>query len=311
MRRLRYAVAGVAMAGSGVYLFVYLYRWEWHRAVIAGVLFLVAETALLGAVILERLRAIERRLDAKGAEAGSTPSEASEARDGAAGGAGADAGADDILARLKDTAPEPKVNFEWLSKQPGEMSVFVPVLLGAGVVLSGVAWVVERLARVTARPVMERGLSVQLAPFALPTGALWRVPATAPVARRWRFLPHLAALAVAALLATVGVDRLADLTQDRPDPFRPDDESSVTISTSSRPERTALETTQAIWGACTTQLGRGFQVLSTTDLGGGNVEVVVRPQIGEYAERRLRGCVADGSADRVAGRVRSITPVQR
>ena len=309
MRRLRYAVAGVAMAGSGVYLFVYLYRWEWHRAVIAGVLLLVAETALLGAVILERLRSIERRLDAKGAEAGSTPSEASKAREGTAGGAGADAGADDILARLKDTAPEPKVNFEWLS-QRGEMSVFVPVLLGAGVVLSGVAWVVERVARVTARPSLERGLSLQLAPFAMPVGTLWGAPV--PVARRGRsVLPHLAAAVVAGLVATVGVDRLADLTQDRPDPVLVDRESSVVIAAASRPERSALETTQAIWGACTTQLGRGFQVLSTTDLGGGNVEVVVRPEIGKYAERRLRGCVADGSTDRIGGFVRSVSPVQR
>jgi hypothetical protein len=48
-----------------------------------------------------------------------------------------------------------------------------------------------------------------------------------------------------------------------------------------------------------------------TELGGGAVEVVVRPQIGRYAERRLRGCVADGSTDRIGGHVRSVTPVSR
>ena len=300
MRKLRYAVVGVAMAGAGVYLFVYLYRWEWHRALTAGVLFLVAEVALLGAVILDRLKSIERRLGARSTGAGggedNEPAQAYHP-------------SDEILARLKDTAPEPKVNFEWLS-QRGEMSVFVPVLLGAGVVLSGVAWLVERVARVTARPSLERGLSLQLAPFAMPVGTLWGAPV--PVARRGRsVLPHLAAAVVAGLVATVGVDRLADLTQDRPDPVLVDRESSVVIAAASRPERSALETTQAIWGACTTQLGRGFQVLSTTDLGGGNVEVVVRPEIGKYAERRLRGCVADGSTDRIGGSVRSVSPVQR
>ena len=297
MRKLRYAVVVLAMAASGVYLFVYLYRWEWHRAMIAGLLFLVAEIALLGATVLDRLRSIERKLGDRSRESADRP--------------GAESGAeDDILARLQQSAPEPKVNFDWLSRQRGEMSVFVPVLLGAGVVLSGVAWVVERVARLTARPAMERGLSLQLAPFAMPVGTLWGVPASAPPRPR-RLLPHLAALALVAVFATVGVGQLADLTQDRPDPLRPDQESSVVIAASSRPERSALEAAQAIWGACTTQLGRGFQALSMTEVGGGAVEVVVRPQVGKYAERRLRGCVADGSTDRIGGHVRSVTPVDR
>ena len=298
MKKVRYAVIGVAMAASGVYLFVYLYRWEWHRAMIAGLLFLVAEIALLGATILDRLRSIERGLGSRSQDPAGVPP-------------GAAAGAEDaILARLQETAPEPKTNFEWLSRQRGELSVFVPVLLGAGVVLSGVAWVVERVARLTARPAMERGLSLQLAPFALPVGTLWGTAAPAP-ARRRHLLPHLGALAVAVLVATVGVDKLADFTQDRPDLLRPDQESAVVIAASSRPERSTLEATQALWGACTTQLGRGFQALSMTELGGGAVEVVVRPQIGRYAERRLRGCVADGSTDRIGGHVRSVTPVSR
>ena len=39
------------------------------------------------------------------------------------------------------------------------MGVFVPVLLGAGAVLSGLAWIVERLARSTAGRVAESGLA--------------------------------------------------------------------------------------------------------------------------------------------------------
>ena len=33
---------------SGTYLVVYLYRWEWNRAVISGVFFLAAEIAYVG-----------------------------------------------------------------------------------------------------------------------------------------------------------------------------------------------------------------------------------------------------------------------
>ncbi len=297
MRKLRYAIVGGAMVASGLYLFVYLYRWEWHRAVIAGVLFLIAEVALVGSAVLERLRSIERRLD--------TPDGRAQDPSGKPA-----VSSDDILARLEDSAPHPRVNFEWLSR-PGGTSVFVPVLLGAGVVLSGVAWVVERLARLTARPALERGLSLQLARFSLPSGALWGAPAPAPVRRR-SLAPHLAAAAVALLLGSVGVDWLGDLTQDRPDVVLPDRESSVVISASAKgPARSSLEATQALWGACTTQLGAGFQVLSMAEVGPGAVEVVVRPEIGKYAERRLRGCITDGSTDRLGAHVRSVTPVDR
>ena len=220
MRKLRYAIVGLAMLASGLYLFVYLYRWEWHRALVAGVLFLAAEVALLGATILDRLRSIEGKLGAgdRGAR-GAGARDGDRVADGDADAKGGRGGSrEEILARLEDTAPEPRVNFDWLTRRSDEMSVFVPVLLGAGVVLSGVAWVVERLARVTARPAMERGLAVQLAPFSMPVGTLWGAPAAEARPRRRRLVLHLAAAAVAGLVGTVGVDQLSARTQDRPDP---------------------------------------------------------------------------------------------
>lgn len=300
MKKLRYAIVIGAMVASGLYLFVYLYRWEWHRAVVAGVMFLIAEVALVGSAILDRLRSLERRTAAT--PGGYKADQASLEKP-------VDATAD-IMARLEESAPEPKVSFEWLSRRD-EMSVFVPVLLGAGVVLSGVAWIVERVARITARPALERGLSLQLAPFSLPAGTFRGAPPAAPPRKR-SLAPHLAAAAVALALATVGVDGLGDLTQDRPDHVLPDQESAVLISASAKgPARTALQATEALWGACTTQLGAGYQALSMTEVGGGSVEVVVRPQVGKYAERRLRGCIADGAADKVGAHVQSITPVDR
>lgn len=58
-------MAGVVLAASGAYVFVYLYRREWNRAIIAGTFFLATEVALLGSAVLTRLRA----LDATGARA--------------------------------------------------------------------------------------------------------------------------------------------------------------------------------------------------------------------------------------------------
>jgi hypothetical protein len=54
------------------------------------------------------------------------------------------------------------------------MGVFVPVLMGMGVVASALAWVIERLARATARPALERRLAARLAPLSWPDGGLVR-----------------------------------------------------------------------------------------------------------------------------------------
>ena len=133
----------VVLVASGIYFFVYLWRWEWNRAVVAGILFLAAEVGLSAAVILDRLRNLSR-------------------------------GAPDpqVLSRLKETAPPARNFFAWLSPRQGHAGVFVPVLLGMGVVASALAAVVERIARSTAKPVMERGLAARLGPLSWPSTGL-------------------------------------------------------------------------------------------------------------------------------------------
>lgn len=286
MKKVRYGVLTIALLSSGTYLFVYLYRWEWHRALVAGVLFVAAEIGLASTAILDRLRSIEGRLQ---------------------GGAVATPASPETLARLKDAAPEPRTNFDWLTRQRSEMSVFVPLLLGAGVVLSAAAWLVERISRVTAGSALERGLANRLVPLSLPAGTLAGAPA--PVPHRRSLVPHVAVALGAIGVATLGLDTLADATQTRPDPKRPGTASAVVVNIASRTPRTSLEATRALWGACTTQLGNGHQVVDMSDLGGGDVHVVVRPQIGKYAERRLRGCIADATTDKIMASVASVRPV--
>lgn len=146
-RRLATALAAATLAGSGTYLFVYLYRWEWNRAIIAGVFFLAAQMALSTSAVLARLRVIE---------AGQRPTDASPR----------------VMGHLRDTAPPPRDAFAWLRPQPDRLGVFVPILMGAGFVLSGLAWVVERLARATATPRLENRLALALGALALPAGHL-------------------------------------------------------------------------------------------------------------------------------------------
>ena len=127
----------VVMAAAGWYVFVYLNRWEWNRAIVSGVIFIAAEVALLGALVLERLTRLTRRVDAL-----ARPDER-------------------VVSVLRSHRPEPLRPFAWLQGS-STTNVFVPVLLGAGVVLSGLAWIVDRIARVTAVPTMERGLASRL-----------------------------------------------------------------------------------------------------------------------------------------------------
>jgi len=131
----------VVLVASGLYFFVYLWRWEWNRAVVAGVLFLAAEVGLATVVVLDRIRRL-------GAEA-----------------------RPETVARIRETAPPARDHFAWL-RPKDQMGVFVPVLMGVGAVVSALAWAVERLARATARPVLERGLAGRMTPIAWPAAGL-------------------------------------------------------------------------------------------------------------------------------------------
>ncbi len=150
--RIAKLLGGVVMATTALYFFVYLWRWEWNRALIAGVLFVATEVAMASATVLNRLHSLSSKLV--------TLADKQAAPDPA------------VLTRIRESAPGPRDHFEWLSPRSGHMGVFVPVLIGMGVVASGLAWLVERLARATAGPVMERGLAGRLGPLAWPTGGL-------------------------------------------------------------------------------------------------------------------------------------------
>jgi hypothetical protein len=69
-----------------------------------------------------------------------------------------------VRARL-DAAPNASRHFAWL-RQPQQLNVFVPVLLGAGIVASGIGWLIERIARMTGRSNTSASLSADLADLA-------------------------------------------------------------------------------------------------------------------------------------------------
>ncbi len=147
-RKMATLIAAATMAATGSYVFIYLARWEWNRALVSSAIFLAAELGLVALMLTARLQRVEQALAAP-------------------------AVADPRVRRhLREAAgPEAEIRFDWLLR-PHQTGVFVPVLMGAGVVLSAIAWVVERIARATVGPVAERNLSRRLGPLELPPHGL-------------------------------------------------------------------------------------------------------------------------------------------
>lgn len=141
---LVWLLAAATLAGAGGYVIVYLVRWEWHRAILVALLFLAVQIAAASALVL---CAVNRTAPcAPGADDGR------------------------LLEHIQRARPT-RDHFAWLRPRNGA-PVFIPVLLGAGVLVSAVAFLVERLAAATAGRAMERGLARDLATVAFPTGGL-------------------------------------------------------------------------------------------------------------------------------------------
>ena len=143
------AVGVLTLLAAAVYFFRYLYYWEWHRALITGIIFVAAEVAVATGMILRKL--------SRSKSAGSTPSTAE-----------ADPA---VLARIQQSRPE-RDHFAWLHPGNGTTNVFITVLLGGGVIVSGLAWAVEKVAGSTATPALERDLVARLDTIRFPTGGL-------------------------------------------------------------------------------------------------------------------------------------------
>ena len=145
-RALVLLLATVTLLLAGGYLFVYLYRWEWNRAIISGIIFLAAEMAVIGWALNSKLNEVGQRAERGRSERIST--------------------------HLADSRNRPTTAFEWLSPRSGGTNVFVPILMGAGLVISGLAWLVEWLGRNTAGRFSDERLARTLSRLALPPGGL-------------------------------------------------------------------------------------------------------------------------------------------
>ncbi|MFE1443918.1 hypothetical protein [Streptomyces sp. NPDC058739] len=292
MKRLMFAFAGLAAAGAAVYFVVYLYRWQWQRAVLCGVLLLVVEVLLLGLMLMGRLARIEERVR-------DTDRRQREAVDRQ----------EDVIARLRQGTREQEEaggRFRWLDEPAERTYVFVPVLMVTGVLLSGIAWLVQRIATRAARPA-ERRAAGRLAVLAAPDPATGSDLDDVPPPGGARPKGRTARLTVtgvvgSALLAALIVG-LADLTQTRAEPHDPSEATSVLVRLDVRnqnmtAERRSLAARQ-MWEGCRGSTYVALHKATFGNLGDGLYAGVVRPALTENDRLRLRGCLEDASLERV------------
>lgn len=267
---LQRLLALVILAASGTYLLVYLYRWEWNRALISGVVFVAAEIALSTSVLAHRLSADGRPADSF----------------------------DLALRRLRESSVDRHHPFAWLTDRD-RFGVFIPVLLGAGVVLSALAYVVERLAEATARVTIDRNLARRLAVLA---------PARPPTAHvdalRWERAPRrvgpIAGLIAVVVIGGLTVQVLAEATQSRPDASVRPGATTILLDVDQRSPGRVMDTAEALWVACRpVLLSRARPVADFEAVGADEVLLTLRPGIRDLATRRLTGCLADATLNKV------------
>jgi hypothetical protein len=299
-RRATTLIVLVVLAASGGYALVYLFRWEWHRAIIAALFFVAAEIGLGIGVVLRRLSRMEQRLDDLARAPRTIPSAEVDPA---------------VLARIHEAAPPPSKPFAWLDPRSSNLSVFLPFLLGIGMLASGLAWIVEQTARHTTTPALERRLARQLAPLALPGGGLLGpAPPVAPVSSRQlptrSVLLPLAVVIVVVGLVAGGFDWLEDRLESRPDARQ--ENVSTQIDVELRGARSAAWPAQAaatLWGTCSHVLHGTIGPASIVDNGGGRFAITVPTYIGQHAEDRVRGCLEDALIDRMQASVIAVETI--
>ncbi len=147
MKKVTAVMLLLTLLASGAYIFIYLDRWEWTRALFVTMIFVIAEVALAALLIMQRLQRIEARFDERDAH--------DELFD------------ESVLLRLRQTRPDYD-RFAWLRESMNRTNVFITMVVGGGIVLSGLAWVIDKIAGRTVTASREQQLAEQLHTIAFP-----------------------------------------------------------------------------------------------------------------------------------------------
>jgi hypothetical protein len=134
------------LLAAAAYMVVSLNRWEWNRALFFGLIVLIAEVGLSTGLVLRKLTQVQYSQRHP-----------------------PDAAIRDILAASRPPSPD---RFAWLRESTRHMNVFITFLVGGGIILSGAAWVFDKVGAKTSNQVGEQRLARQLDTIAYPKGGL-------------------------------------------------------------------------------------------------------------------------------------------
>jgi hypothetical protein len=206
-----------------------------------------------------------------------------------------------------------------MSGDPDRLNVLLPILIGAGVILSALSFLVEQVSRVTAEPVAEHELARGLATMALPAAGLSptrrlgsadlgaTLPESTPPRGRWLVLGGLAA-GIAALVLVLAQSLLGvtapadegrairlDLVVQRRDLAQ--DEVDVAL---------------ALWAACRTRVPQEVELVSlarTDAADPARLGMVLAPAPGRTDTTEIIGCIEDATVERSWTSVVGVTEV--
>jgi hypothetical protein len=111
------------------------------------------------------------------------------------------------------------------------------------------------------------------------------------------------AIVVSVAVASVGAGLLglAEATQTRPDRVRPGTATELVLGVRGKRVDASVAASSLV-AACRPTAGRST-LSEPAAAGGGRFLVVARPALGHHASRRLLGCLADATIDRVSAHV--------
>lgn len=293
-RSIGLTLASVILAVSGIYVVVDLARWEWNRALISALVFVAALVVVVSMSILRQLRRLEERVV--------TLAEQRQESGGVAG---------TLRAANAESSSR---RFHWLEQPPDRLGVFIPVLLGAGVVMSFVAYVIERVAGAFASATIDR-VTVRQLDSALPLGDGLADESTHPRAGPARHPVAVAVVAVVSvLLSLAAIEGLRQLTQTRPDEITTFGTTTIVVGIEQR--RTAdpaVVVAGDLWGACRSRLPGGITVLSILPSGPDEATIAIDRALGRTGRLRIVGCLQDHTMDLVRADVREVyaVPLER
>lgn len=146
MKKLMWLFALGTFLAAGVYSVISLNRWEWSRALYFGLVVLVAEIGLATGLVLRKLDR-QAEIDA---------GERDEVRD--------------ILRRSRVSHDR----FRWLAPEQvaSRSNVFITMVVSGGILLSGLAWVLDKIAANTTTSLQEGRLAGDLTRISYPTDGL-------------------------------------------------------------------------------------------------------------------------------------------